>query len=48
MMAAGFSESYIRLWSLKGEKLKGYRSDFQASSIRDGIPPLLLPTLSSG
>ncbi|KAI0961679.1 hypothetical protein AcW1_000701 [Taiwanofungus camphoratus] len=35
VMAAGFSESYIRLWSLKGEKLKGYRSDFQSSSIRD-------------
>ncbi|EMD42134.1 hypothetical protein CERSUDRAFT_147709 [Gelatoporia subvermispora B] len=35
LMAAGFSESYIRLWSLKGEKLKGYRSDFQSSSIRD-------------
>ncbi|KAH9837181.1 TFIID and SAGA subunit [Rhodofomes roseus] len=35
LMAAGFSESYIRLWSLKGEKLKGYRSDFNASSIRD-------------
>ncbi|KAH9858088.1 TFIID and SAGA subunit [Lenzites betulinus] len=35
LLAAGFSESYIRLWSLKGEKLKGYRSDFQSSSIRD-------------
>lgn len=35
-MAAGFSESYIRLWSLKGEKLKGMRSDFSSSSIRDG------------
>ncbi|KAF9822104.1 hypothetical protein IEO21_00098 [Rhodonia placenta] len=35
LMAAGFSESYIRLWSLKGEKLKGYRSDFQSSSIKD-------------
>jgi transcription initiation factor TFIID subunit 5 len=34
-MAAGFAESYIRIWSLKGEKLKGLRSDFQASSIRD-------------
>lgn len=34
-MAAGFSESYIRLWSLKGEKLRGLRSDFSASSIRD-------------
>jgi transcription initiation factor TFIID subunit 5 len=35
-MAAGFSESYIRLWSLKGEKLQGMRSDFAASNIRDG------------
>lgn len=35
MMAAGFSESYIRLWSLKGERLKGMRSDFSSSSIRD-------------
>jgi len=36
-MAAGFAESYIRIWSLKGEKLKGLRSDFQASSIRDCV-----------
>jgi transcription initiation factor TFIID subunit 5 len=36
LMAAGFAESYIRIWSLKGEKLKGLRSGFQASSIRDG------------
>ncbi|KAI9065830.1 TFIID and SAGA subunit [Trametes sanguinea] len=35
LLAAGFSESYVRLWSLKGEKLKGLRSDFQSSSIRD-------------
>jgi transcription initiation factor TFIID subunit 5 len=34
-MAAGFAESFIRIWSLKGEKLKGLRSDFQASAIRD-------------
>lgn len=26
LMAAGFSESYIRLWSLKGEKLRGMRN----------------------
>jgi transcription initiation factor TFIID subunit 5 len=37
MMAAGFAESYIRLWSLKGEKLKGMRSDFQSSSVKDGL-----------
>jgi transcription initiation factor TFIID subunit 5 len=35
-LACGFSESYIRLWNLKGEKLKGLRSDFQESSIKDG------------
>ncbi|KAF8168182.1 TFIID and SAGA subunit [Crassisporium funariophilum] len=36
LMAAGFAESYIRLWSLKGEKLKGLRSDFSSSAIKDG------------
>ncbi|KAJ7630871.1 TFIID and SAGA subunit [Roridomyces roridus] len=35
MMAAGFAESYIRLWSLKGEKLRGLRSDFTSTSIKD-------------
>ncbi|KAJ6604581.1 TFIID and SAGA subunit [Mycena vulgaris] len=35
LMAAGFSESYVRLWSLKGEKLRGLRSDFASTSIRD-------------
>lgn len=34
-MAVGFSESYIRLWNLKGEKLRGMRSDFDANAIRD-------------
>lgn len=36
LMAAGFAESYIRLWSMKGEKLQGMRSDFSPSNIRDG------------
>ncbi|KIK05488.1 hypothetical protein K443DRAFT_342798 [Laccaria amethystina LaAM-08-1] len=35
LLAAGFAESYIRLWSLKGEKLEGLRSDFSSSSIKD-------------
>ncbi|EIN14148.1 TFIID and SAGA subunit [Punctularia strigosozonata HHB-11173 SS5] len=35
LMAAGFAESYIRLWSLKGERLQGMRSDFSPSNIRD-------------
>ena len=36
-MAAGFAESYIRLWSLKGERLVGMRSDFSISSIKDSL-----------
>ncbi|KAF8898819.1 TFIID and SAGA subunit [Infundibulicybe gibba] len=35
LMVAGFAESYIRLWSLKGERLRGMRSDFSSTSIRD-------------
>lgn len=36
LMAAGFEESYVQVWSLKGEKLKGLRSDYELSSIKDG------------
>lgn len=36
-MASGFNESYIKIWSLKGEKLRGMRSDFTPSSIKDGM-----------
>ncbi|KZT44566.1 WD40 repeat-like protein [Sistotremastrum suecicum HHB10207 ss-3] len=35
LLATGLTESYIRLWNLKGEKLKGYRSDFQESAVKD-------------
>ncbi|KAF9481018.1 TFIID and SAGA subunit [Pholiota conissans] len=35
LMAAGFAESYVRLWSLNGEKLKGLRSDFSSGAIKD-------------
>ncbi|KAF8976148.1 Transcription initiation factor TFIID subunit 5 [Entomortierella lignicola] len=35
LMAAGFSESYVRLWSLNGEKLRGFRSNFNAAHIND-------------
>ncbi|KZT30672.1 TFIID and SAGA subunit [Neolentinus lepideus HHB14362 ss-1] len=35
LMAAGFAESYIRLWSLTDEGLNGMRSDFQLNKIRD-------------
>jgi hypothetical protein len=44
MMAAGFAESYIRLWSLKSEKLRGMRSDFQPSSIKDGPRHFVQPS----
>ncbi|PVG02303.1 WD40 repeat-like protein [Serendipita vermifera] len=35
LLAAGFSESYIRLWSVKGEKLRALRSDFDLSEVKD-------------
>lgn len=36
LMAVGFAESYIRLWNLKGEKLRGLKNDFDPNSIHDG------------
>ncbi|KAH8920235.1 WD40 repeat-like protein [Atractiella rhizophila] len=33
LMATGFSESYIRLWNLKGEPLRPIKSDFDPSTI---------------
>lgn len=36
LIAAGFNESYIRLWNLKGEKLRGMRSDFDPADAKDG------------
>lgn len=39
LMAAGFEESYIRLWNLKGEPLNGLQSEFQLTNIRDCKPP---------
>jgi len=38
-MAAGFEESYIRLWNLKGEALSGLQSEFQLNNIRDCTVP---------
>jgi hypothetical protein len=35
LVAAGSEESVVRVWSLKGEKLKGMKSDFDASTVRD-------------
>ncbi|KAK9760044.1 Transcription initiation factor TFIID subunit 5, partial [Basidiobolus ranarum] len=35
LVAGGFSESYIKIWSLKGEKLKGFRSNFNPAHIND-------------
>lgn len=35
-LACGFQESHIRLWNLKGEKFRPYRSDFDARDIKDG------------
>ncbi|KAF9956224.1 Transcription initiation factor TFIID subunit 5, partial [Modicella reniformis] len=35
LMAAGFSDSYVKLWSLNGEKLRGFRSNFNPAHIND-------------
>lgn len=35
MMAAGFEESFVQIWSLKGEKLRAVRGNPNLSSIRD-------------
>lgn len=35
LMAAGFEESYVQLWSLKGAPLRELRSDLNLSSIKD-------------
>lgn len=35
LMAAGFEESYVQLWSLKGEALRPLQSDFNLSDVRD-------------
>ncbi|KAF9913425.1 Transcription initiation factor TFIID subunit 5 [Lobosporangium transversale] len=35
LMAAGFSESFVKLWSLNGEKLRGFKSNFNPAHIND-------------
>lgn len=35
LMAAGFEESYVQVWSLKGEPLRELESDLNLSAIRD-------------
>ena len=35
LMAAGFEESYVQVWSLKGEALRPLESDFNLSDVRD-------------
>jgi len=35
LMAVGFSESYVRVWNLKGDKLRGVRNDVDPNVIRD-------------
>lgn len=49
IMAAGFGESYIRLWSLTGKGLKQLRTDLkgdEVGKIHDGTYHQLFPSLS--
>lgn len=34
-IAGGFSESYIKIWSLKGEKLKSLRNTINPAHVND-------------
>jgi transcription initiation factor TFIID subunit 5 len=34
-MAGGFSESFIKIWSLKGEKLKSLRNTINPAHVND-------------
>ncbi|SCZ89531.1 BZ3500_MvSof-1268-A1-R1_Chr9g10444 [Microbotryum saponariae] len=36
MMAAAFSDSYIRLWSLKGGKLQAFKNDLNPDEVKEG------------
>jgi hypothetical protein len=36
MMACGFSESYVKLWSLTGQPLRGLRSNIDLKQIQTG------------
>lgn len=36
LIAGGFSDSYIKVWSLKGEKLRGFKGKIKASDINSG------------
>ena len=37
LMATGFADSHIRIWSLKGEKLRSATSDFDPASVNTGV-----------
>lgn len=36
LLAAGSEESCVRVWSLKGERLRGLKSDFDPANVKDG------------
>ncbi|KAJ2591802.1 Transcription initiation factor TFIID subunit 5 [Coemansia sp. RSA 1722] len=48
LMAAGFSESYVKIWSLKREPLRGFQSNFAPASVtkEDDIEAIREPTSS--
>ena len=35
LIAGGFSESFIKIWSLKGEKLRGLRNTVNPAHVND-------------
>lgn len=35
LIAGGFSESYVKVWSLKGEKLRGLKNNINPAHVND-------------
>jgi transcription initiation factor TFIID subunit 5 len=38
LMACGFADSYVQLWSLDGKPLRGLRSDISLDQMNQGKP----------
>jgi transcription initiation factor TFIID subunit 5 len=41
LIAGGFSESYVKIWSLKGEKLRSLKNNITPAKVNDCKQPLL-------
>jgi hypothetical protein len=42
LIAGGFSESYVKIWSLKGEKLRSLKNNITPAKVNDCKRPSLM------